>query len=186
MSSRVLHDSVDDDPFAHSIQPPSEFGRRPSVPAAARICLAPLHALSLIIRLGPYIGPQLIEFFRAEHAAPRRHLALALRGGLVETRPFVGAEPSQIKDRAGVHQSFSMTLRTMGSVELRPGFDQGPILCRCAWCSRQHTEDNAYSQARLHETWRRRVAAQRAPRARRTRRWSCARAPPSAWISASV
>src|SRR5712691_5635260 len=94
------------------------------------------HASSLIIRLGPYIRPQLIEFLRAEHAAPRRHLALALLGGLVETRPFVGAEPSQIEGRAGVHQSFSMTLRTMGLVDLRPGFNQRPVLRRCAVCSR--------------------------------------------------
>src|SRR6266852_456638 len=31
----ALHDSVDDDPFPHSIQLPSEFGGRHSVPAAA-------------------------------------------------------------------------------------------------------------------------------------------------------
>src|SRR6266581_5512336 len=119
--------------------------------------------LSLIICLGPYVGPQPIEFFRAEHAAPRRHLALAVRDGLVETRPFVGAEPSQIKGRAGVHQSFSMTLRTMGFVDLRPGFDQGPVLRRCALCSHQRTENNAYSQARLHETY--------SLKATRRRRW---------------
>src|SRR2546428_7428195 len=107
-------------------------------------CSAMLKGL-LIIRPGAYVGPQPIEFLRAEHAVPRGHLALALLGSLVETRPFVGAQPPQVEDRAGAHQSFSVARRAVGLVELRAGFDRRAVLRRCALRSRQRAENGADS-----------------------------------------
>src|SRR5438045_2134226 len=68
-------------------------------------CLPSVLHRSLTNRLGTDVGPQLIEFLRAEHAAPGRHLALAVGDGLVEPGPLIGAKPPQVKSRAGVDQA---------------------------------------------------------------------------------
>jgi len=40
-----------------------------------------------------------------------------------------------------------MALRAMGLVDLRPGFDQGPILCPGTLCDRQCTENDFFSHS---------------------------------------
>jgi hypothetical protein len=67
------------------------------------------------------IRPELIEPGVAERALPRRHLALAFHDELVEPRPVVGAELSQIECRTGVAQLLAVARRAILLVDLFAG-----------------------------------------------------------------
>src|SRR5215813_5916148 len=59
---------------------------------------------ALPIRPRANIRPDLIDLLCAEHAGPRRHLALAVLDHLVEARALVRLELQEIGRRAGVAQ----------------------------------------------------------------------------------
>ena len=51
---------------------------------------------SLLVGVGPDIGPQAVDLVGAELAVPRRHRVLAVQHRVDEARMLVGLEPAQV------------------------------------------------------------------------------------------
>src|SRR5258706_5325106 len=104
----------------------------------------------LVLRFpGDQIGPQRFDVVGFQHIAPRRHVALAVRHRVDETRVFIAWKSAKIDCPWRIGHAIAVTRRAVSRVELSAFFD----LLRWKF-SAGVLRDSARTRERQHDTAR--------------------------------